>query len=405
MASVIRRGKYWHATWRKKDGKTVTKRTRILVRQEGKSIMETRALAQQMAHILQQASLGETPLEVLEAALRSVAVANGLARPIPTIGEYLDTVVATAGHSNENNRRRAFTMFRRFLGERVHLPLNRITVELCREWVRWELSRVRPSTVGLYKGYITAALKKAYIADRYLDRNPMDVVSVAAEAKAMGVENDHTPRQAFTPEEMRTLLYSFPAPWCDMAAASYFLAGLRLSDVCLLRWESVDFEHGVVKLREKKTRNYRTLTLQGELRERLLAIRSTQQEREEFVFPAMARRYLYGSASTISTDFTALLRAHGMVDSPKGEQQTGNRHHCSPKSFHSIRHSAVSIARTDPTLSADVVRETVGHASEEVERGYYHAPLEAQRRVLNTLAAAVAPAAAEAPANDDPLAA
>lgn len=389
MASVIKRGKTWHATW-KQDGITKTKRTGVLIKQEGKTSAQTRAIAQQMANLFEQAARKDTPLEILEGALRSIAVANGLGKPVPSIGEYIDSVRGTAGESSEKNRQRAFTTFKRFLGDSVALPLNRLTVEMCRDWVRYELGRVRSSTVGLYKGYISAALKQAYIAHKYIDRNPMDVVSVAAEAKAVGVEDDHTGREPFTVEEMRVLLNDAPAPWRDMVAASYYLAGLRLSDVCLLRWESVDYGHGVVKLREKKTRNLRTLTLHDELRRRLLAIRAGQREDEPYVFPAMAHRYHSSASSNISTDFTALLRSLGMAEMPTGDSLSGSRHHCSSKSFHSIRHAVVSFARNNPELSADVVRETVGHTSEAVEQGYFHASLESRRKVVDALAAAVA---------------
>lgn len=394
MATVIQRGKSWWAYW-KQNGATKGKRTNIRVRQEGKSINETRALALQIANLYERAAKGLTPIEVLEANLRAVAATNGYAAPVPSITAYLDSVPPTSSASSERNRRRAFAVFREFLGERTELPLTALTYAMCRDFVVWDLKRVRQSTVAQHRGYISTALRRAFLAERYIDRNPMELVTVGEVAKALGRTDDRITREPFTPEELRRLMTEAPAPWCDMVAVSFYLAGLRISDVVTLAWSSVDFERNLVRLREVKTSRERTLALRPELRERLLRIRAGQEggkRAEEYVFPEMARRYLWrNGAATISPMFSALLRAMGIVPAADdGALQRGFSHRCSTKSFHSIRHAVVSIAREDPTLTADVVRETVGHSSELVERGYFHLTNAGQQRVLSALAAAVA---------------
>lgn len=153
----------------------------------------------------------------------------------------------------------------------------------------------------------------------------------------------------------------------------------------------------MVRLREVKTRHERVISLLPVLRERLLAIRAEQGEGvEEFVFPNMAQRYQGQYSSRISTDFTGLLKAYGIVDTKEdGEVLEGRRHRVNPKSFHSIRHSVVSFARVNPQLTADMVREAVGHTSEAVERGYFAAGDAAKAKVMEVLNDAVKPATSD----------
>ena len=61
----------------------------------------------------------------------------------------------------------------------------------------------------------------------------------------------------------------------------------------------------------------------------------------------------------------------------------------SKKSFHSIRHTAVSGHRTDANLTPDDCRALVGHNSEKIERGYFHLSEEKERYALKRLEAAV----------------
>lgn len=364
----------------------------------GKTAAETKRLAQQMADVMEQTDKGEQMLNVMLDCVRSIAVANGLGKPMPTVREYLNAIPATSGANAEKNRRRAHQVFLTFLGRKADMRLDAITPAVCREFLRWALKRVQATTAAQYRSYISFALKRAFVEDHYLPSNPMDMAGLGPEMRAMGIENKSARREPFSVDEMRTLLRDFPRPWCDMAAVSYYLAGLRLSDVCMLRWASVDFAGGVVRLKEVKTHKERTISLLPVLRERLLAIRAEQggDGAEEFVFPKMARNYRSQYSSRISTDFTNLLKAYGIIGTEHdGEILPGSRHHVNAKSFHSIRHSVVSFARSSAELTADMVRETVGHMSEEVERGYYTAGDVCKAKVMAVLAAIV-----QAPAQD-----
>ena len=397
MATVFKRGKKatWYAQWRDAAGRTVQRKTGIAVDMLGKTPKETRKMAQQLADVMEQTAKGGQTIDAMLDCVRTIAVANGMGKPMPSIREYLGRVPATSGESAEKNRQRAHKAFLEFLGSRADMRLDTITPALCREFLRWALELVQPSTVSQYRGYIAAALKRAVVEDRHLPNNPMDMANIGTEMRALGIDKAGRKREPFSVEEMQRMLHDFPRPWRDMVAVSYYLAGLRLSDVCMLRWSSVDFETGVVSLREIKTRHERVISLLPVLRALLLTIRAEQggEGAEEYVFPNMACRYQGQYSSRISTDFTALLKAYGIVDTrDDGEVLEGRRHRVNPKSFHSIRHSVVSFARINPQLTADMVREAVGHTSEAVERGYFAAGDASKAKVMEVLNDAVKPA-------------
>lgn len=65
----------------------------------------------------------------------------------------------------------------------------------------------------------------------------------------------------------------------------------------------------------------------------------------------------------------------------------------SDKSFHSFRHSVVSMLRVNANFTSDLIRETVGHDSEAIERGYFTPAIEAKRTIIDYLAEKIAPTA------------
>jgi hypothetical protein len=107
-----------------------------------------------------------------------------------------------------------------------------------------------------------------------------------------------------------------------------------------------------------------------------LALKPLMEDDSVYVFPSAARLHEL-SKGKLSIQFTALLRAHGIVTDSK-QNLSGDRRPVSQKSFHSIRHTVVSEMRCNPLITADLSREIVGHDSETVERGYFTAPSQAK---------------------------
>lgn len=340
-----------------------------------------KALARQTAELMEQTAKGGTACHRAMESIRAAAVAFGAASEIPTVKDYLDNFPTTASMKSDAGRRHAFRTFVEFIGGTA-IKLDMVTVEHCREYVRMSLKEVSRGTTELRKAYLSHAFKTAVIEHSYIDRNPWQAVTVAKEAQAINPElgADKQKRLPFTLTEIRRLITEAPEPWRDIVATSYYGYGLRLSDVCLLKWDSINWTKGYISLTEKKTKKERLIPMPAELASRLMKLRAVAQN-EEYIFPTFAHYYNSGKASYASTQFTALLRAMGIV-TEKPKAKTGDRRHSvSEKSFHSIRHTVVSLLRGDASLSADVIRDAVGHDSEEVERGYFTATMEQRTQV------------------------
>lgn len=394
MASLTKRGNSWVACW-KQAGLTVKKATGVRVREPGMSAAKAEQLARQTANMMEAAAKGDTPCSRALAAVRAAAVAMGAAVQLPTVRAFFDSVPESAGEKSEANRRRAFRRFVEFLGPAADAPLDSVTVELCEQFLREVLREVSRGTAEGHRVYLSAAWNRAVKLLGLIDRNPWSVVSVAKLARAVQADEPvDRRRKPFTLEEIRRLMGELPRPWCDMVAVSWYAFGLRLSDVCLLRWDACNWQENYILMREKKTRKERVIPLVPELRERLLAL-WRQRGAAEYVFPLMAHYYNSGCQGYVSTQFTALLRSLGIVGAP--EVVKGRRHSWSTKSFHSIRHSVVSCLRADGAFTADIVRDAVGHDSEAVERGYFTATQAQRVAVAAALAAAVHAPALPAP--------
>ena len=186
-------------------------------------------------------------------------------------------------------------------------------------------------------------------------------------------------RLPFTREELNIIFRQFPSPWRELAMTSFLTGGQRMGDICLLKWESIDFFRNRIHFRTMKTGKEIVAPIIPELRDLLVK----HQNDSEYVFPSMAQKY-HRSPGSLSTNFSALLKTFGIIeDTPsvtKYERRTIAR-----KSFHSLRHSVVSLLRTNSSFTPDLVREVVGHDSEAIERGYYTADQNSKAAALSYL--------------------
>lgn len=392
MASVIKRKNTWFGTWVGLDGRRHQKTTCVKVKSKGMTEKQTRMIAQSVADAMERAAKGLTPVEQAMESVRAVAVANGMAKPVPSIADYMTQFPAQACARAEQQRHCTFRDFLKWLGRDAKLPLTCISTDHMRGHLIWLLQNYHKGTVDRRREHLAGAFNRARDIDKHITHSPMAGLKVKQLMRSIGMQDDTVEREPFTVEEMQIILFKFPQPYRDLAAASFYLGGLRLGDTCLLRWEHVDFDKGGVFVRERKTVKPRYIHLLPELRERLLARRAAQEEGEEYVFPETARKYLY-SPGTVSTRFTQQLRAFGILKDDDADHKAlkGRRRPVARKSFHSIRHTVVSLGRSNPNLTADMVRETVGHDSEKIERRYFTPADNAKLAVLKTLADMVRP--------------
>lgn len=112
-----------------------------------------------------------------------------------------------------------------------------------------------------------------------------------------------------------------------------------------MRWDSINWKDGLIHLIEQKTRKERTQPIIPALRRVLERLKQQSDAHDEYVFPDMAVYFNTGAGGRVSTMFTDLLRAHGLIKVTFAKKE-GRRHTIDPKSFHSLRHSVVSMLRS-----------------------------------------------------------
>ena len=402
MATIYKRKNTWFARWTGPDGRSVSQTTKVkvmpLVKPKGMTAAQCakqqQILARERAEILESVAKGITPVSKGKEAVEAVAARYGLAPAVPSTEDYLTNFPPQASPKSEQQRQKAFCCFLKWLGpQKAKLPLNRITPEDISGYFLWLLlhKKLKTKTVVRRRQNLSCAFNRAINADHCITVNPVRAVNLKQLMKVHGIKAEKTRRKPFTPAEMATIITRASQPYRDLAAVAFYAGGLRLGDTCLLRWDTIDFEQNKLFIVEEKTDNPHEVPLLRELREILQARKAQQQGNEVYVFPDMACQYKR-AGGLVSMAFLAELRALGIKT--HAEQTTplqGRRRRVAIKCFHSIRHTVVSFARSCKEFTADMVRDTVGHDSEEIEREYFSAEEESKRAVLEAVAACITP--------------
>lgn len=357
MAYLKKRGAKWYAAWYD-NGRYVTKATGIPVK--GK---KEEALALQTANAMEAAVKGSVQLSRAIDAIRASAETVGLASAPPVTAEYFLQHKPVGGESNHYNFKNAIKKFLDFLGSSKMLRIDRITPAMCQDFCRERLTQVAYGTVKHNVGHIKTVFNAAF-RDGYIDKNPFDRISLASLVTSN--QRKAFRRLPFSPQEMNIIINDFPAPWRELALTSLLTGGQRLGDCCCLKWDAINFRDNIVAFNTQKTGKEIIVPMHRQLREVFM---NRKGNGSPYVFPEAERRYKSGRGS-LSCEFITLLKAFGILTLDNIKSQ-GGRNSMSQKSFHSIRHTVVTLLRSSNSFSADVARQIVGHDSEEIERQYF----------------------------------
>ena len=374
MAFLKKRGNTWFAVWRE-NGVKIIKTTGIPVkgRKEEK-------LALAAAEAMEKTSKGQAMLHVALDAVKATAELNGISSSMPSIKDYLESFQPNGKLQNARNYTRAAARFIAFLSEDAGKRLDCLSPAQCRAFAKAELERVSFGTVKHYVALLKAAFNTA-VQDDILLKNPFAFVTLSKIAPSDTPRA--TKRLPFTLSEMNFILTKFPKDWRELCLTSFATGGQRIGDICLLRWDSVNFDDNTVTFDTMKTGKRICAPMVEPLRKML---KEREGNHKEYVFPEFAVKY-NRSKGCLSVAFTALLKAHGIIkEKPPVE---GSRKPPSEKSFHSIRHTVVSLLRSSNLFTADLAREIVGHDSEAIERAYFTAAADAKYNGLAFLMNAV----------------
>lgn len=374
MASVFQKPKsaYWYAAFRgpsnertQRSTKQRSKADAIRIAQEwerlanmGRKRMLTEAQARTVVSQIVEYALGE-PLHFHScrawlkewlAGKRGAVAARSLEKYEQVIGEFLE-----------------------HLGERADLPLAGIGPRDVRSF-RDSMASGRRSagTVNQTVRKVLTAPFAAAVRLGYVTMNP------CAAVEALKDDAD-AERDTFTSEQVAELVNAAEGDWKGAVMCGFY-TGLRLRDVTDLRWECVDFDASVLRLKTRKAGAVLTLPLHPELAEWLRSHRRGIGKAP--VFPTLAGKGT-GGRHGLSGRFSTIMEKAGVRGKVlRGADGKGRKTHS--LSFHSLRHSFVS-ALANAGVSQELRRKLSGHADERSHARYTHHEMEVLRTAVEKL--------------------
>lgn len=245
-----------------------------------------------------------------------------------------------------------------------------------------QAGRVARSTANLMLKVVRIIFAAAE-ADGVILRNEARLV------KKLKVANAHSARRAFTLPELKLILAQCDDEWRSLVLFAFY-TGARLGDLAKLTWQNIDLVARELRYVTGKTGRQIAIPLAEPLRqhiEQLPAGDDPKQPLHPRAFDVVARQ---GRSGALSNQFADILAAAGLAElrSHQAEEGKGKgratRRAASEISFHSLRHTAVSLLK-NAGVSDAVAQDLVGHESAEVSRLYTHIEDKTKREAVNKL--------------------
>jgi integrase len=269
--------------------------------------------------------------------------------------------------------RQVIADFLEHLGNRAEQPLGAVSPRDVRSF-RDALAKGgrSPVTCNQVVRKVLSAPFGAALRLGYITMNP------CAAVESLRDENEGG-RETFTAEQVRALLAAAEGDWKGAILCGYF-TGLRLRDVAELKWEAVDFNAGLLRVRARKTRTPLVVPLHPEFVSWLKA--QPRGIAKAPVFRDLAGKGT-GGRYGLSGRFKAVMERAGIVGriirhGGGAGRQTSNL------SFHSLRHGFVS-ALANAGVAAELRQELSGHADERSHARYTHHKIENLRAAVAKL--------------------
>jgi integrase len=312
---------------------------------------------------------------VVEEAVSEIAEAAGLDIQRQSIHQYFTGWINAKGCSESTRQRYQSVLdsFFRHLGPKARHSLQTLTDQDIQDFRDRSARSVSGSTVNYYLRIIRIGLNRA-VKKNLLTRSP-----------AIGVDNlpadDSHQRKPFKLEQLKKILDAANDEWKTMILTALY-TGLRSSDCAGLTWSNLDLAEAQFTLTEQKTGRTRTIEIAKPLLRHLRRLPAGDTPGSPLC-PSLYRK----PPGQLANQFYDLISDVGLV--PKREYAAKDKGHSSrrqqsPLSFHSLRHTAVSLLK-NAGVSDVIARDIIGHESEAVSRQYTHIESTTRRKALDKL--------------------
>jgi integrase len=243
--------------------------------------------------------------------------------------------------------------------------------------------RVARSTANVYLKIVRIMFAAAE-ADGLLVRNEAKTV------KKLKVANEGSARRSFTLPELKKIFAQCDDEWRSLVLFGFY-TGARLSDVAKLTGQSLDLVTEEVSYVSRKKGRQVVVPMAGALLRHVQTLPAGDDPKQPLHPRAFETVTKLGQAQRLSNQFADILadaglipaRSHNVEDEKKRKGRDGRRN-LSEISYHSLRHTAVSLLKT-AGVSGAVAEDLVGHDSAEMNRRYTHIEAPAKRAAVDKL--------------------
>lgn len=272
--------------------------------------------------------------------------------------DYCKRYLETLEHARENTRKsreRSVNIAIKYLGDFRLSELTNSNVE--KYFVQKRLDDgLDPVTINHDIAFLKILLNKA-VTDGLLGLNPLKLKPLKVEKSRDRVLNK---------EEIDLIFKELKGKDRAMVITS-LLTGMRLSEVLTLKWSDIDFEQGLITVKQQKTGKIITIPLASTLANELL------------LYKASGDILFNGRVFEASDINSTVIKNYSFLFS-----RLFNRIGIKGFTFHGLRHTFASL---NCQLGMDVVsvQSLLGHSDLSMTSRYSHSQLDTKRRGISTL--------------------
>jgi integrase len=376
MATVLQRGKKktWYAVYRDLNGKQRWNRVKEASDRKG---------AQAAADLLEATAQKKKNAQALRKTFSDLyREFYGQSLPTTTVRAYAQGWLAQKKPEAADSTYRAYdqviALLLDFLKERIDQDLADISKSDLVAFRNHYTTKIGAGRVNFYVKVLRMFFRAAH-RDGYLLENPAAYLEIVR-------NRSNERRRPFTVEEIRSVLSIADPEWQSLIRLGLY-TGQRLADLAALTWSNVDLESNEIRLTTRKTDRRLTIPIAGPLREHLVSSAGKDDPAGPLHPKAFSTLSKDGRAASLSNEFVGLLSQAGFREEQthKGRGIGRNaKRRTSKLSFHSLRHTAVSLLK-DAGIPQATVMELIGHDSEQMSALYTHVGREALQKAAAAL--------------------
>jgi integrase len=301
------------------------------------------------------------------------------ALPTATVRSYVESWLKTKepeiAPSSLAFYRKSTRKLLNFLGDSADLDLLSVSRTMLVEF-RNQISQTASPTTTNHDLKAVKQLFRDAKRNGFISEDPSEFVDTLRKSSADS-------RRPFTVKEIQSVLSVADREWQSIVLFGLY-TGQRLADLAALTWDNLDLEKNEIRLRTRKTTKRIMIPIAAPLRKHIDALPMSDKPGAPIHPKAFAILNRQGRSGNLSNQFADILAQAGLREkAPHRSKKQGraSRRASNDLTFHSLRHTAVSLLK-DAGIPEAAVMELIGHESRAMSQLYSHVGQEALQRAV-----------------------